>query len=285
MPFLILTAAFCVRSQTLNLPPRPAAAPTGQEFVKSIVSFPAPPDRQREKMIYDQIAAGNVPEWMRKLVLISTDSLVNGTKHSVNYYVTPDYMCIGSDTDYFLTPMTPGLAQRIADLTDCSLPTRKMVKQIWSQAAVKLIPMPIPASPAMITVPVFAQHNSNVWAQRKTMLDAHPLGSLVAGDKKDVVISALMLTNFHKSRAPVVIYGWHQTNGVAIQPIYNGHAGSWADYSHGIRLVQQAMTIDGMATTVSNVLTNPALAALLSDETNFPGNTIPRPYYLTDIGK
>ena len=51
------------------------------------------------------------------------------------------------------------------------------------------------------------------------------------------------------------------------------------DYSHGIRLVSQAVTVDGAPNTVSNVLTDPNLAALLSDETNFAGNVIPKPYY------
>ncbi len=275
-----MAVAFAAAGQVLNLPPRPADAPTGQEFVKLITSLPAPPDPQREDFIFKQIASGNVPGWMRQLVLISTNATANGTNHSVKYYVTPDYMCIGSDTNYFLEPMTPGLAQRVANLTGCTLPTRRMVKTIWAQAAVKLTPAPIPASPAMITVPIFNQHNSNVWAARQASLDAHPLGALVAGHKKDVVISALMLTNFHKSHTPVVIYGWQQTNGAAIQPVYNGHAGTWADYSHGIRLVQEAMKVDDLATTVSDVLTNPALAELLSDETNFPGNVIPRPNYL-----
>jgi len=107
----------------------------------------------------------------------------------------------------------------------------------------------------------------------------------VAGDKKDVVISTLVYTNLHRSPWPVVIYGWHNTNGTPIQPLYNGHAQTWADYSHGIRMVQQAVTVDGAPTTVSAVLTNPALAALLSDETNFPRNVIPQPYYTIPPGQ
>lgn len=277
---LLTCLAWSSQAQTLDLPPRAPDAPNGEEFAKLIAPLPPPPDPQRENLIYTQVAAGNVPNWMRKLALISTSEAIAGTNHTVKYYVTPDYLCVGSDTNYLLEPMTPTLAQRVANLLHCSLPTRKMSQTIWEQAEVKLTPAPIPPSPAMVTVPIFCQHNSNVWAQRQALLEAHPLGALVAGHKKDVVISALMLTHFHKSRAPVVIYGWQQTNGAPIQPLYNGHAQTWADYSHGIRLVQEIMTVDGVPTTVSAILTNPALAALLSDETNFPGNTIPRPYYL-----
>jgi hypothetical protein len=276
---LLMGFACSAVAQRLNLPPRPASGLGGQAFAKLITILPVPPDPRREDLIYAQIAAGNVPNWMRKMALIATNAVIKGTNHTVSYYVTPDYMCIGADNDYFLEPMTPLFAQRVANLLDCSLPTRKMVKDIWAQAEVKLTPSPIPPSASMITVPVFYQHSSTVWKQREASLDAHPLGSLVAGDKKDVVISALLLTNFHTTHTPVVIYGWQQTNGTPIQPLYNGHAQTWADYSHGIRLVQQAITVDGAPTTVSAVLTNPALAALLSDETNFPGNVIPRPYY------
>jgi len=271
-------------AQTLKVLPRAANALGGKEFIQLITPLPAPPDAQRENLIYAQIAAGNVPNWMRKMVLITTNAVISGTNHTVSYYVTPDYMCIGADNDYLLEPMTPVLAQRLAHLLGCTLPTRKMVKDIWAQALVKLIPAPIPASAAMITVPIFSQHNSMVWTQRLACLHAHPLGALVAGHKKDVVISTLIYTNLHRSHTPVVIYGWQQTNGAAIQPLYNGHAQTWADYSHGIRLIQQAITVDGAPATVSGVLTNPALAALLSDETNFPGNVIPKPYYTISTG-
>lgn len=273
------------RAQTLHLPPRPADALTPREFATFVSILPPPPDPRREELIYAQITAGNVPDWLRKLVQIKTTGIINGFKHTVIYYVTPDYFCLGSDTDYLLMPMTPVLAQRVANLLGCSLPTRKMVKDIWAQAPVKLTPEPLTPGPDMTSVPVFARENSLIYTQRQAFFDKYPPGSLVAGDKKDVVISALILTNFHKSQTPVVIYGWQKTNGIPIQPLYNGHDQIWADYSHGIRLVQEAMTIDGTPTTVSAVLTNPALAALLSDETNFPGNTIPRPYYLVPSGQ
>ncbi len=276
--------AWSAGAQTLNLPPRPVNALGGQDFVKFLTVLPGPPDPRRENLIYTQIVGGNVPDWMRKLTLISTNAVIHGTNHTVSYYVTPDYICIGADEDYFLEPMTPILAQRIANLAGCTLPTRKMVNDIWAQAQVKLAPEPIPPSAEMITVPVFDRHNSMVWNQRKALLAAHPLGSLVAGHKKDVVISNFIYTNLHGPHEPVVIYGWQRTNGTPIQPIYNGHARTWADYSHGIRLVQQAITVDGAPSTVEKVLSNPALAALLSDETNYPGNVIPRPYYTIPPG-
>ena len=68
-------------------------------------------------------------------------------------------------------------------------------------------------------MPVFARHNELVWEQRKAALMSHPLGTLVAGGKKDVVLTPQLAAKPGK----VAIYGWHRVNGVAIQPLYLGH--------------------------------------------------------------
>ena len=54
----------------------------------------------------------------------------------------------------------------------------------------------------------------------------------------------------------VAIYGWHRTNGEPIQPLYLGHSAGYADYSHGIRLIQQQMILNGTETAVAEVLKN-----------------------------
>jgi hypothetical protein len=167
------------------------------------------------------------------------------------------------------------VAQKVADLLHCSLPTRKMVDDIYSAAAVKLTPSPIPPTAAMISVPIFIEHNSTVAIQRKEQLAEHPLGALVAGHKKDVVISSKLLEKPGK----VAIYGWHKSDGKPIQPLYTGHADTWADYSHGIRLVQLSLTVNGAPQTIPEVLANPGLAGLLSDE-----GPISNPKYPTTPG-
>jgi hypothetical protein len=248
-----------VFAQVLSLPPRSANALPGGEFAQSITQL----DRtEREAKIYDQIALGNVPDFLRQLCPIRVESNQDGKTNSATYFVTPDYFAIGSDADYFLTPLTPITAQKVADLVHCSLPTRKMVNDIYAAAAVKLAPSPIPPSAAMTNVAIFIEHNQTVRHQRQAELQEHPLGALVAGDKKDVVISARLLTEPGK----VAIYGWHKLDGHPIQPLYTGHAESWADYSHGIRLVQLSLTVNGAPQTIPEVLANPALAPLLSAE-------------------
>jgi hypothetical protein len=259
-----------LRAQTLDLPPRPGSALTGTEFAKRITPLDL---TGREKEIVAQITSGNVPNFLRKLCPVPATSVGEGVTNTATFYATPDYLAIGSDDDYFLIPMSPNTAQRIADALHCSLPTPKMVDEIYAAAEVKLAPSPIPPSPAMTTVPVFSNHCATVRAQRAEQLKTHPLGALVAGHQKDVVISAKLAS----APGKLAIYGWHQTNGVPIQPLYLKHTAAWVDYSQCIRLVQQNMAVNGLTKTVAEVLADPALAGLLSNE-----GPIPNPRYPTN---
>lgn len=227
------------------------AAETGTAFAQRVAAM----DRvAREAAVVAEVRQGNVPGWWRRFVDVRLGEAVLA--------VSPDYVCIGHEEDYWLAPLTPGTAQAIADELGCVLPTRKMVEAIWRAAPVKLAPAPIVPGKAMTTVPVFSQHNATVRAQRQEALAEHPAGALVAGHKKDVVITPRLETSADR----VAIYGWHRPEGTAIQPLYLGHAATWADYSHGVRLVRSAMTVGGRATTVEAVLADPVRWALLSDE-------------------
>ncbi|MHC1738422.1 MAG: T9SS type A sorting domain-containing protein [Ignavibacteriaceae bacterium] len=268
--FLMLFQMFFhVYPQTLNLPPRPAAALTGSEFSTLVWDFTL---TDRENAIYAQVLSGNIPDFQRNLIPVSFNQTINSTVYNVTYYVLPDYMAVGCDTNYFLIPMTPVLAQKLANYLKCTMPTRKMVDQIWSNSTVKLAPSTIPPTPAMTTIPVMWQHNQTVWGQRQAVISAHPLGELVGGTKKDVVISNKIYGNPAPNR--VVIYGWHYLSGTPIQPIYSGHEESYADYSHGIRLVQDSITINGQPGKITTILKDDLLYPLFSDE-----GKIPVPYY------
>jgi hypothetical protein len=254
---LFLLAASAATAADLSLPPRPAYAPTGSQLIQLLGPLSL---ADREARIVDEISRGNVPEFLRRLVPITVQSADRAD--TITYYVTPEYLAVGSDADYFLAPLSPLAAQKLANLTGCILPTTKMVNDIYAAAAVKLAPTPIPPTPAMTTIPIFAEHNALIRTQRLAWLARQPLGALVAGHKKDVVVTPRLAA----ARGKVAIYGWHQTNGVAIQALYLGHADSWVDYSHGIRLVQQNASINGAARTILALLLETRLAGLLSDE-------------------
>jgi hypothetical protein len=254
---LCLLSGTATRAQVLDLPPRPADAPGGAAIARDIRLLELD---AREERVYTEIALGNVPSWLRKLERVEMTRQSGGREHRVTFWVTPDYVAVGSDTDWFLVPLSPQTAQRIADLVGASLPTPAMVDAVWASARVRLGPDSIPPSPAMTTVRVFEDHDRLVRARR--MRESAPSGSLVAGHKKDVVITARL----DSLPGRVAIYGWHRPDGRPIQPLYTGHSDRWVDYSHGIRLVSRVLLIDGDQRDMLEVLRDTALAGLLSDD-------------------
>ena len=261
---------FCF-SQNLKIKKRPLNALSGSEFSKSIRDTSMSLD-EREKIILKEIKTGNIPDFYRKIVEIRDTLLINNNQHTIRYYVIPDFLAIGNESDYFYCPMRPQLAQKLAKYLKSSLPTRKISNQIHQNASVKMLPQPIPPSKEMVTIPVFEKHNLMVQEQRKSSFKQFPNGSLVAGNKKDVVISNKIVNE--KGLLRVVIYGWHEPDGKVIQPLYNGHSTIHVDYSHGIRLVLNKVWVDEKKTTIQRVLKSEILHPLLSDEGVFSN-----PYY------
>jgi hypothetical protein len=142
LAYLILSLGSSLSAQSLDLPPRQLSAPKGTAFALSIAALPL---AEREEKVFAEVKAGNVPLFLRKFIPVP----VTTGSAKASYFVAPDYLAIGSDDDYFLTPLTPLTAQAIADQVDCVLPTPQMVDDIYANATVKLTPAPIPPSPAM----------------------------------------------------------------------------------------------------------------------------------------
>jgi hypothetical protein len=240
----------------LQLPPRPPNAPSTTNLITQLTPLDLP---AREHEIIHQFANGNVPQFWRHFASVK----ISSTTNTLEYFVAPDYLVIGSDEDYFLAPVSPATASAIADRIDCILPTPKMVDDIYAAAPVKMIPTPIPPTPAMTTGPIFARHNETVRRARSQF--SQPLGALTGGHKKDVVLTT-RLTN---APTKVAIYGWHQTKDAPIQPLYLGHTAAWVDYSHGARFVRRQMLLNGQPATAEAILADPNLCHLLSNEGPF----------------
>ena len=219
-------------AQTLSLPPRPADTADSDAFVKKISALDL---AARDEAVAKEFLAGNTPKFLRQFCAVTVTNVTAGKTNTATFFAAPDYLAIGSDENYFLAPVSPATAQRVADRLNCVLPTRKMVDAIYAAAAVKLTPSPIPPTTAMTTVPIFAQHNETIRAQRMALTNLFPLGALVAGHKKDVVITARLNGVTNK----VAIYGWHQTNSQAIQPLYLGHVSWWVEWARASASRQQ----------------------------------------------
>lgn len=251
-----------------QFPARPANALPGSQFIASLNSRDF---KSRDDIIVSEILRGNFPNFMRQLVPIT----ISEQGHTLIYYVTPDYLCVGDDMDYVRVPMSAPSAQKIADSFDCVLPTAKMSNQIWKEAKAKLPPKPMSGitsniggktySPTeflkrkMTDTDSFAEHNRLIQEQ----LSGHKPGELVAGHKKDVVISNQLATRPDR----VAIHGLHNTKGQAIQGGSWGHELDYRDYSHGIRLVNKQCQLDGKTIDlVRDIMQNNKLSFLVSDE-------------------
>jgi hypothetical protein len=240
----------------MGLPPRPAGAPTGSQFIESTKGKSRP---EREAMILAEIERGNVPDFVRQLKPVTvTANGADGRPHQITFYTMPDYLAIGTNEDFMRVPMDPLTAQKIADKRGMSLPTRTMVDAVYGQASVKLAPSPMTPGPQMMSSDYYQRHQATIERQRA----GQPLGALTAGHKKDLVLTNRLL----QKPGSVAIYGWHQRSGQPIQPRSTVHENTYADYSHGARLVGGMVMVDGQPRRLQDVLTDPNLAKVLSDE-------------------
>lgn len=212
---------------------------------------------RREERAKNEILKGNIPSFLRSFVEITTSVVTpDGNTIKAVYFVLPDYLSIGSDEDFARIPLTPVTAQIIADSLHCFLPTRKMVDDIYKEATVRLEPVPMYAlRDSAVTM---YQHNLIIEGQRRLR------NGLIAGIKKDVVITGNIPRDPKPSR--VAIYGWHKTDGRAIQPLYTGHVDWYVDYSHGIRLAHRTIYVDNKPMDYVDVLKDKTLKSLLCDE-------------------
>ncbi len=232
-------------------PPRPDGAPTGSLFYERADHLSAP---DREELVFQEITSGNVPDFVRRRHPVT---LIGGGRQ-ITVEVLADYLAIGTDDDFLRIPMSPLTAQRIADALGCILPTTKLVDAIYA-ASTKQIAIPIPPPGAdMVLLPRFRQHNDRIEQNRQGTL-----GELLAGHKKDVVVTRRLAEIPQK----VAIYGFFRADGTPWQPFALPHEDSYADYSHGIRLVVDQATLDGGETRrLSDVLADPMLAPIVSWE-------------------
>jgi hypothetical protein len=237
----------------LSLPARAADAITGSALVQLMTSESL---QAREDRVIEEVLQGNVPDFLRRLAPVELEA----GGHRAVVWVAPDYLAVGSDDDFLRMPLRPSSAQRIADACQCLLPTTRIVDAIFTQATVRHVPLPLPTDEEMATVPAFASHQRMV--ERGRVETAQPLGELAAGHKKDVVLAP----DLAGLAGRVVIYGWHQPDGVPLQSVSTAHLADYVDYSHGIRLVSIHATVDGTDRRLDDLLADPELSRLVSDD-------------------
>lgn len=238
------------------IPNRQSNAVTGSEFIQANMNVSLV---DRESNVLKEFLAGNVPNFLRSFIPVN----VTIGNDSITYMVTNDYLSIGSDNDYVRMPMDPLTAQKIADQYDCTLPTKKMVVDIWKNSKYKLEPLPWgpPYDHSMMNTDRIKIHNQRIQDQ----LIGNDITKLISGHKKDVVLSNKISPNNPNKR--VVIFGWIQQNGQPIQGLnYWSHEDTYKDYSHGVRLIANDVMVNNKPMRIQDVFGDAKLASLISDE-------------------
>jgi hypothetical protein len=239
-----------------TIPARPPNALGGTAFVESLRNLPA---AARQNALQLEILRGNVPPFLRHLQPVQLSGVTSaGRRVAATVWVMPDYMAIGSDSDFVRVPLDFPTASAIARALDLRMPTRKIVDAVYQQAAVRLRPITMSPGAQMRSPAYILVHNRRIEAARA----GQALGLLTAGHKKDLVLTGRL--GRHPGR--VAIYGWHLAAGRPIQPLSTVHGARYADYSHGVRFVASNVMIDGTLHEYFEVLADRNLGPVFSYE-------------------
>lgn len=239
------------------IPPRPPVAIGGSEFGRRTIGSS---DEQRQRMATVELLAGNVPDFLRDLLPIEmVDSEASGSAvSSLVVWVMPDYVAIGSDEDFLRIPLTRPSIAAISTAFDMAIPTTRIADAAYLAADLPCRPLPMTPGPKMRSSTYYLEHQKMIQEQTA----GRRPGDLVAGNKKDIVLSTRLVSRPDR----IAIYGWHRGFGDPIQPLSTIHGARYADYSHGVRLIDTVVLVEGEERSLWEVLADPELAPLLSDE-------------------
>ena len=231
---------------------------SGHDFIKKVQDMDF---WEMEEETVKQILSGNMPSALKKfrkikynIYHIERDSKGKeiNKKYTVEMWVLPDYLAVGSDEDFVRMPMGPLAAQRVADSLYCSLPTTFLVDRIDEAAEGRIEIFPFRPVGDRNMKPLCFEDSNNAINALMRAKGLH-FGQFVSGLKKDVVLTT-RLENEAGFDRHVAIYGWHHPDGHPQQPLFIRHGNFYSDYSHGIRLIYRTIKIDGKEYDLRDVL-------------------------------
>lgn len=267
-----------------KFPPRKKEAMTGSQFIRLLtergIKAYGP---EYEKLVLEQIKAGNVPDFMRpenwREVTIK-GKLEGGAEAEITIRVCPDYIAIGSNEDYVRVPLSAVALQRLAARLDAALPTKKVVDEIDKVAAQENsrfglvtdsevarkrgVKIDRKTSVHMID-PEFVAWQSEIAdekiAERKLPRSGRMGYTIVSGHKKDVIV--------YDSPRPTRLVQYRPPE----QGLDTGaHPNTHTDYSLGGRLVDQQVRVKmpdmniEMTTRYEDIIKHGTYYRLLSDQ-------------------
>ena len=252
----------CSAGLARGIPSRSQDAISGSAFARRVEALSG---TERDAVLEPILVAGDIPQFLRHLkpvVLQAPSAGANMVK--VTVCVMPDYLAIGSDDDFVRVPMGLRTAMAVANQLGFVLPTTKIVDAIYTEADLRIAPEPLPAGPQMRSTDYFVMHDQMV--RQESMMEGLMPGMLLAGQKKDLVITNRLRANPGR----VAIYGWHLQGGKPIQPLSTFHGENYADYSHGVRLVSAVAYVGSEPQSLLDILQDARLAPVVNSEGPIP---------------
>lgn len=218
--------------------------------------------QSRDQALLREVRRGAIPNHLRQLKPVVINNLnpncAGGS--AITICVMPDYLSVGNTDDHLVFPLGRDAAISAAAELGFILPTTSMVDNIYRVADVRLTPRPRTNYDIMTRSSEIIAHHQTIQSQLQGT--NYQPGMLVAGSKKDIVITNRML----RQRDRIAIYGWHQPNNRPIQSLSLVHGANYADYSQAVRLISQTAYINGSPTSLKDLLENSACGdALVGD--------------------
>lgn len=226
----------------------------GTDFVARLPEHPGP---AREAALLEAVRAGH----LAPVTWVPVHSR-RGDQHAT-FFVSADALRVGTERDSIRINTSARTMQRIADLLGCVMPTTHLCDLVWEQATVRVAPCIHAPDATMACTSRMLEHHRCVEAR-------------VAGRAGLIenVGKHWVLTNRLAGRPDrAANYGWydpkapHRHGRHALwQPLGLAHDPDHVDYSQVVRLVQRRCVVNGAERDLVEVMTDPALAALVSSE-------------------
>ncbi|MDI1450630.1 hypothetical protein [Polyangium sp. 6x1] len=188
--------------------------------------------------------------------------------HTITLLVSADALRIGTAEAPLRVSVTARTMQRIADMLGCVLPTVRICDLIWAQAAVKITPCIYPPNAEMATTARMIEYDAAVSKK------VEGRSGLVENIGKNWCISNRLLgmkgmaANYgFYDNEPRYRSGTNEQGPYRLwQPLGTRHNMDHVDYSQVARLVSRTCYVDGAKRDLVDILTDPTLAALVSDD-------------------
>lgn len=227
----------------------------GSEF---LATLPLEPSSKREEAIVAAAAAGHF------VTILWTAVRSKLGDNSAIFYIMADALRIGIPGDCIRINVSHTGAQRIADILGFSLLTTKLSDLMHAQASKQILPCTQPPDEFMAYTNRMVSHSRLVdsrigWQQCS-----------VSTVGKDWVLTNRLVGKPDKAAN----YGWHVPHGSyvgpgglpVLQPLGLAHNRYHVDYSQVLRMVNRWVCVNGKDMLLEDLLTDPELAPLASDE-------------------